>query len=217
VRAYRIFRRSGSADVAHAESSRKPRKSVPAQPNPVIPDKLYFRIGEVARLLEIATYVLRFWETEFPQLHPTKGGTGQRLYRRRDVETALRIRQLLYHEGYTIPGARQFLKAETRQKNPELPFNPEPVSEMVLSTQKLRRVQAELQQIASLLARPLPHTRRLDGAQKSGSKLTDSYSGESQRTSHRGLHLTSRSPSPAEAVNPRASTPLSDVPGKKRQ
>ena len=72
-----------------------------------IPDKLYFRIGEVARLCEVPAYVLRFWESEFPQLKPNKGGTGQRLYRRRDVEMALRVKSLLKDEGYTIPGARQ--------------------------------------------------------------------------------------------------------------
>ena len=79
---------------------------------PEIPDKLYFRIGDVARLLALPAYVLRFWETEFPQLKPNKGGTGQRLYRRKDVETALRIKSLLYDQGYTIPGARQVLRAE---------------------------------------------------------------------------------------------------------
>jgi DNA-binding transcriptional MerR regulator len=77
---------------------------------PEIPDKLYFRIGDVAALCDVPAYVLRFWETEFPQLKPNKGGTGQRLYRRRDVEMALRIKSLLYDEGYTIPGARQVLK-----------------------------------------------------------------------------------------------------------
>jgi DNA-binding transcriptional MerR regulator len=79
---------------------------------PEIPDKLYFRIGDVARLCEVPAYVLRFWETEFPQLKPNKGGTGQRLYRRKDVEMALRIKTLLYDQGYTIPGARQAFKAE---------------------------------------------------------------------------------------------------------
>lgn len=80
-------------------------------PEPVaIPDKLYFRIGDVARLCDVPAYVLRFWETEFPQLKPNKGGTGQRLYRRKDVEMALRIKSLLYDQGYTIPGARQILK-----------------------------------------------------------------------------------------------------------
>jgi DNA-binding transcriptional MerR regulator len=79
---------------------------------PVIPDKLYFRIGDVAKLCGVAAYVLRFWETEFPQLKPNKGGTGQRLYRRKDVEMALRIKSLLYEQGYTIPGARQALRAD---------------------------------------------------------------------------------------------------------
>ena len=85
-----------------------------------IPDKLYFRIGEVAKLCDVPAYVLRFWESEFPQLKPHKGGTGQRLYRRRDVEMALRIKSLLYNEGYTIPGARQVFKAELKQKEPQL-------------------------------------------------------------------------------------------------
>jgi len=84
-------------------------------PEPVaIPDKLYFRIGDVARLCHVAPYVLRFWETEFPQLKPNKGGTGQRLYRKKDVEIALRVKSLLYDHGYTIPGARQILQTEAR-------------------------------------------------------------------------------------------------------
>ena len=83
-----------------------------------IPDKLYFRIGEVAQLCDVPAYVLRFWETEFAQLRPNKGGTGQRLYRRRDVEMALRIKALLYDQGYTIPGARQVFKSEQKQKEP---------------------------------------------------------------------------------------------------
>jgi DNA-binding transcriptional MerR regulator len=82
---------------------------------PEIPDKLYYRIGEVARLCAVETYVLRFWETEFPQLKPNKSGAGQRLYRRREVDLARRIRHLLYEEGYTIPGARQAIQAEARK------------------------------------------------------------------------------------------------------
>src|SRR5216684_2337050 len=79
-----------------------------------IPDKLYFRIGEVARLAGIKPYVLRFWETEFPSLGPRKTGTGHRLYRRKDVELVLEIKRLLYEKRYTIEGARKFL--ETRGK-----------------------------------------------------------------------------------------------------
>jgi DNA-binding transcriptional MerR regulator len=89
---------------------------------PEIPDKLYFRIGDVARLCEVPAYVLRFWETEFPQLKPNKGGTGQRLYRKRDVEMTLRIKSLLYDQGYTIPGARQVFKNEAKAREAVTPF-----------------------------------------------------------------------------------------------
>jgi DNA-binding transcriptional MerR regulator len=118
-----------------------------------IPDKLYFRIGEVARLCEVPAYVLRFWESEFPQLKPNKGGTGQRLYRRRDVEMALRVKTLLYDEGYTIPGARSVLKSEFRQKEPQLalPGTALPGSD----AKQLRGLRRELEAIAAMLARPL--------------------------------------------------------------
>jgi len=76
---------------------------------PEIPDKLYFRIGEVAGLLAVEPYVLRYWETEFPSLAPKKSGTGHRLYRRKDVELLLKIKHLLYEKRYTIEGARQSL------------------------------------------------------------------------------------------------------------
>jgi DNA-binding transcriptional MerR regulator len=117
-----------------------------------IPDKLYFRIGEVARLCEVPAYVLRFWESEFPQLKPNKGGTGQRLYRRRDVEMALRVKTLLYDEGYTIPGARAVLKSEFRQKEPQLalPGAAIPSSD----AKRLRSLRRELEAIAAMLARP---------------------------------------------------------------
>jgi DNA-binding transcriptional MerR regulator len=82
-----------------------------------IPDKLYFRIGEVARLAGIKPYVLRFWETEFPALDPKKSGTGHRLYRRKEVQLVLEIKRLLYEKRYTIEGARKFL--ESRSKNGE--------------------------------------------------------------------------------------------------
>ena len=96
--------------------SHHPIRKVVAPEPPIIPDKLYFRIGDVARLCDVPAYVLRFWETEFPQLKPNKGGTGQRLYRKRDVEMALRIKSLLYDQGYTIPGARQVFLAESKAK-----------------------------------------------------------------------------------------------------
>jgi DNA-binding transcriptional MerR regulator len=79
-----------------------------------IPDKLYFRIGEVARLAGIKPYVLRFWETEFPSLGPRKTGTGHRLYRRKDVELVLEIKRLLYEKRFTIEGARKFLETQDK-------------------------------------------------------------------------------------------------------
>ena len=90
----------------------------------VIPDKLYFRIGEVAKLCKLQAYVLRFWESEFPQLKQVKSSTGQRMYRQRDVENVLRIKKLLYEEGFTIAGARQQLKAEAKSAKMQsgLPF-----------------------------------------------------------------------------------------------
>jgi DNA-binding transcriptional MerR regulator len=97
-------------------ASHHPIRKLVAPDPPVIPDKLYFRIGDVANLCDVPAYVLRFWETEFPQLKPNKGGTGQRLYRKRDVEMALRIKSLLYDQGYTIPGARLVFKSEAKAK-----------------------------------------------------------------------------------------------------
>jgi len=101
---------------------------------PEIPDKLYFRIGDVARLAGIKPYVLRFWETEFPALGPKKSGTGHRLYRRKDVEMVLEIKRLLYEQRFTIEGARKFL--ETRAK-------PEPVP-AAAKPGKRKRVQRDL-------------------------------------------------------------------------
>src|SRR3954469_1790920 len=96
----------------HAKSKARP------MPDVIVPEKLYFRIGEVSRLCRLPAYVLRFWETEFPQLKPVKSSTGQRMYRRKDVEAVLRIKKLLYEEGFTIAGARQQLRAESKtEKN----------------------------------------------------------------------------------------------------
>jgi DNA-binding transcriptional MerR regulator len=111
----------------------------------IIPEKLYFRIGEVARLCRLPAYVLRFWETEFPQLKPIKSNTGQRMYRRKDVESVLQIRKLLYEEGFTIPGARQQLRAENKadKKQSPLPF-PAPSSDLKHIRQGLKDILALL-------------------------------------------------------------------------
>lgn len=113
----------------------------------IVPDKLYFRIGEVSELANLPAYVLRFWETEFPQLKPTKSSTGQRMYRRKDVESILQIKKLLYEEGYTIAGARDKLKAEARPAKGQatLPFAPK------MQIEDLKRVRHELQEILHML------------------------------------------------------------------
>ena len=79
------------------------------------PNKLYFRIGEVAKIIGVKPYVLRYWETEFPILKPGKTPSRHRLYRRRDVETLLDIKRLLYEEGFTIAGAKKRLKDGERE------------------------------------------------------------------------------------------------------
>jgi DNA-binding transcriptional MerR regulator len=134
-----------------------------APDSPLIPDRLYFKIGDVARICGVETYVLRFWETQFPQLKPNKSGTGQRLYRRNDVELALKIKHLVHTEGYTLSGARQSLEHAHSRKSPP----PESQSRLPLpaavSTQSsqnaaatIAHARAELREIAGLLAEPQP-------------------------------------------------------------
>ena len=89
-----------------------------------IPDKLFFKIGEVCELVGVQAHVLRYWETEFPMLQPRKNRAGQRTYRRRDVEMARRIRQLLYDEGFTIAGARKRITTEGRASSSLLKIVP---------------------------------------------------------------------------------------------
>src|SRR5690349_22619944 len=79
-----------------------------------IPEKLFFKIGEVCELIKVQPHVLRYWETEFPMLAPQKNRAGQRVYRRKDVEMVLRIRDLLYEEKFTIAGAKKKLADEMR-------------------------------------------------------------------------------------------------------
>jgi DNA-binding transcriptional MerR regulator len=119
----------------------KSRSNRQAPAEVVIPDKLYFRIGEVSKLSRLPAYVLRFWETEFPQLRPTKSSTGQRMYRRRDVENVLAIKRLLYEEGFTIAGARQQLRAEIRSgEQPALPFSRKTSQDLVAVRHGLKEI-----------------------------------------------------------------------------
>jgi DNA-binding transcriptional MerR regulator len=137
-----------------------------ARPAPIeIPNKLYFRIGDVVRLTGVKAYVLRYWETEFPMLKPKKSGTNQRLYRRKDVEMALEIKRLLYDQRFTIEGARTHI--EHRRHAPKPPV-PKPVTApadsmqsmlfgaevLVMATARkdLAGVRAELKSILELLS-----------------------------------------------------------------
>ncbi len=83
-----------------------------------IPNKLFFKIGEVCEITDTQPYVLRYWESEFAVLAPAKNSSGQRIYRRKDIETVLRIKQLLYDEGFTIAGAKKRLEAELAGRGP---------------------------------------------------------------------------------------------------
>lgn len=125
-----------------------------------IPDKLYFRIGEVAKLAGIKPHVLRFWESEFPSLGPKKSGTGHRLYRRKDVEQVLEIKRLLYERRYTIEGARKFLETRAKPAAPAASPSrkgktpPRPKGQAALfdtASPALDQVRAELQEILQLL------------------------------------------------------------------
>jgi DNA-binding transcriptional MerR regulator len=139
---------------------------------PTIPDRLYFKIGDVARICGLETYVLRFWESQFPQLKPNKSGTGQRLYRRREVELVLEIKRLVHEEGYTLPGARQALEQQHRRVSPpeaRPESQPAPASRLAAPesgkrneavTATIGHARAELRELASLLASPAPRPMR---------------------------------------------------------
>src|SRR5438067_4336175 len=94
----------------------------------VIPEKIYFKIGEVCDLVGVQAHVLRYWETEFSVLSPQKNKSGQRSYRKRDVEIALRIKELLYKEMFTIAGARKKIQAELREGGRSKPESQPPPS-----------------------------------------------------------------------------------------
>ena len=117
------------------------RKVAPVDPN-AIPDKPFFKIGEAARLCALKPYVLRYWETEFRSLKPQKTRSGQRLYRRQDVELLLRIRHLLYDLRFTIEGARTRLRELGHDEAPPPPLPPPEVD--VETMRKLKQAVTEL-------------------------------------------------------------------------
>ena len=128
-------------------AARKKNSTKVRQGEILIPDKLYFRIGEVASLCRLPAYVLRFWESEFPQLKPVKSSTGQRMYRKRDVESVLRIKQLLYEQGFTISGARQQLRTENKADKTQtaIPFPAQ-------SAPEIQHIRRGLREILDLLS-----------------------------------------------------------------
>jgi DNA-binding transcriptional MerR regulator len=131
---------------AKAASSRMKRKSCDQI---VVPNKLFFRIGEVSRLCSLPTYVLRFWETEFPQLKPNKSNTGQRVYRCKDVENIIRVKKLLYEEGYTIQGARQLLKSESKRDRTQAAL---PFAAAVPNGSGMREIKQGLREVLGILS-----------------------------------------------------------------
>ena len=132
------------------------RKHALAPTEVIIPEKIYFRIGEVSALAKLPTYVLRFWETEFAQLRPIKSSTGQRMYRRKDVEFVMQIRKLLYEDGFTIAGARERLREETREHRSQNP----PMSQLLSQSVSQDGMEARNESQAGLPF-PVPSKREL--------------------------------------------------------
>ena len=111
-----------------------------------MPDKLY-KIGEVCKLADVQPYVLRYWETEFPQLTPNKSGGGQRMYTRREIDTILRIKELLYRDGFTIAGAKKKLEEDVSE--PVAAEKPAPRTDN--TAKALLKVKTELTAILRML------------------------------------------------------------------
>ena len=126
-----------------------------------VPKKLYYKIREVCEIVGVEAHVLRFWETEFSILSPPKGKSGQRTYRPKDIELLLRIRKLLYEDGYTIAGARKKLSAggatvdagDSAEGLQDSPTPIEPDRKPGLASESLKRVKTELENILTLLDR----------------------------------------------------------------
>lgn len=133
----------------------QPRPSQGVAPDQItIPDKLYFKIGEVCELTGVKQHVLRYWETEFTILHPHRAGSRQRLYRRADVENILRIKRLLKDEGFTISGAKKLLAKEYRGEQEEgEPSTPSPAVSVAAPSlaAAMQDIRNELQELKRLL------------------------------------------------------------------
>jgi len=134
--------------MPRGRKARASRQSQPSSAELAIPNKLYFRIGEVSDLTQTPPYVLRYWETEFPSLKPVKSASGHRLYRRRDIEQVLDIKRLLYEEGFTIEGARRKLAGNSHPSS-----DPGRAARSALDATQLRALRRELQSILTILSR----------------------------------------------------------------
>ena len=129
-----------------------------------IPNKLFFRIGEVCKLIKLEPYVLRFWETEFPMLSPTKGANGRRMYRKKDVELLFMIKALLYEQGFTIAGARKVLgdwrkssaavvNSATTEEITKAGASSHETARTKIPADKLHQLKSELRDILTILNR----------------------------------------------------------------
>ncbi len=118
-----------------------------AQQRPEIPDRVFFRIGEVSEIVGVDPHVLRYWEGKFPLLEPRKTSRGYRQYRRKDVETALAIKEMLHVRRYTIEGARKALHSQGKSASRSAAPSPPPAS-----PDAFREIRTQLQQILDLLA-----------------------------------------------------------------
>ncbi|HYA29433.1 MAG TPA: MerR family transcriptional regulator [Acidobacteriota bacterium] len=115
---------------------------------PRLPEKIYFKIGEVSEIVGVEPYVLRYWETEFEVLKPSKAPSKHRLYKKRDVELLLEIKRLLYSEGFTIEGARKRLKESKKEEKNQLKL---PLSEQKYKS-ALVKLKKELESLRRLVS-----------------------------------------------------------------
>lgn len=132
-----------------------------------IPEKIFFKIGEVCDIVDVQAHVLRYWETEFPMLSPQKNRSGQRTYRRRDVEMALRIKELLYDDLYTIAGAKKRLQSEMRDTNRLKIVKTEPIEQddFITSIDEFDSMENETLEIGDLELDSSPKLHYIDDSE----------------------------------------------------
>ncbi len=114
-------------------------------------ERLYYRIGEVSRITGLKPHILRYWESEFKVIRPHKGGSLQRLYRRKDLDLILKIKKLLYEDGFTIAGAKRKIRDLERQENKQLKLKPEEQGATGEAHELLVALEEELKGIRNML------------------------------------------------------------------